>query len=79
MSLFFSVSFQFSILLAAMSFVFHDWGKFGFFGTCSFVSGLGLYFFWYRNLKSTEQCQEEDAFYEELDQRDESAVKAVAE
>ena len=66
-ALFFSVSFQFSILLSAMSFVFHDWTKFGFFASTSAVSVAGLYFFWYRNLKSTEQCLEEDAQYESED------------
>jgi Na+/proline symporter len=78
-SLFFSVSFQFSILLAAMSFVFHDWTKFGFFASTSVVSGVGLYFFWYRNLKSTEQCLEEDAHYDELAAEEEAARDPVAE
>ena len=65
-ALFFSISFQFSILLSAMSFVFHDWNKFGFFAAAAVISTGGLYFFWYRNLKSTEQCLEEDAMYDEL-------------
>ncbi len=67
-ALFFSVSFQFSILISAMAFVFHDWTKFGFFASTSTVSAAGLYFFWYRNLKSTEQCLEEDAYYEGEDE-----------
>ncbi len=63
-ALFFSVSFQLSILMTAMSFVFHDWTKFGFFGSVASVSAVGLYFFWFRNLKSTEACEEEDARYD---------------
>ena len=60
----FAVPFQLCLLLAGMSFVFHDWQKFAFFISVSVLCGLGLYFFWYRNLKSDEQCVEEDAYYE---------------
>ncbi len=59
-ALFFSISFQMSILITAMSFVFHDWTHFGFFASTSAVSAVGLYFFWFKNLKSTEQCIAED-------------------
>ncbi len=64
-SLCFAVPFQLSLLLAAMSFVFHDWNKFAFFATIAVLCGVGLYFFWYRNLKSEEQCQAEDERYEQ--------------
>jgi hypothetical protein len=35
------------------------------------VSGVGLYFFWYRNLKSTAECEAEDKHYEALDAAEE--------
>jgi len=60
----FALPFQFCMLLAAMSFVFHDWEKFSTFFAIAVVCGVGLYFFWYRNLKSPEQCAEEDARYD---------------
>jgi solute:Na+ symporter, SSS family len=73
----FSIPFQVTMLLAAMSLVFHDWGKFAFFFICAVVSGVGLYFFWYRNLKPTQVCEEEDAYYEALDaERSDDAVVA---
>ena len=61
----FSIAFQFTILIAAMAFVFHDWEKLAFMGTCSAVSAAGLYLFWYRNLKSEAQCGEDDERYRE--------------
>ena len=63
-SLCMAVPFQLCMLLAGMSLVFHEWSKFAFFMIISVICGIGLYFFWYRNLKSEEQCLEEDAFYE---------------
>ncbi len=61
----FAVPFQWSILLAAMSFVFHSWEKFAIFGTMSVLCGIGLYFFWFRALKSDEECAKEDEIYDE--------------
>lgn len=67
LALCFSVPFQLAILICAMAAVFHDWGKVSFFFVCTLVCGTGLYFFWYRNLKSTTQCEAEDAYYDGLD------------
>lgn len=61
LSLFFSLPFQISMLLMAMAFVFHDWKTFGVFFGIWLVSGVGLYFFWYRNLKDVPTCEAEDA------------------
>ena len=63
-SLCLAVPFQLCMLLAGMSLVFHEWSKFAFFTIMSVITGVGLYFFWYRNLKSEEKCQEEDEFYD---------------
>jgi len=60
MALFFAVPFQLALLLAGMAFVFHDWLKLGFFGAVVGMCGVGLYFFWYKWLKSPEVCQAED-------------------
>lgn len=60
----FAIPFQLSLLLMGMSFVWHDWEKFAFFASSTVISGIGLYFFWYRNLKSEEQCLAEDEKYE---------------
>lgn len=74
----FSLPFQIALLLAGMSFVFHDWKKFSFFAVVAVVSGIGLYFFWYRNLKTTEECAAEDAFYRGLGERPEARTSAVS-
>jgi Na+/proline symporter len=66
-SLCFAVPFQFCTLLAAMSFIWHDWKKLAFFLAGSIFSGLGLYFFWFKNLKSDEKCREEDEHYKAED------------
>lgn len=60
----FSFPFQICSLMAAMSFVFHAWEKFAIFSTISLLSALGLYFFWYRNLKSEADCTAEDEIYD---------------
>jgi len=73
-SLCFAVPFQVCMLLCGMSLVFHQWSKFAFFLIMSIVCGLGLYFFWYRNLKSEEQCQEEDEYYEKLAEESRQAM-----
>ena len=62
-SLCFAVPFQLCLLLGAMSFMWHQWTKFSFFFAVALVSGIGLYFFWYRNLKSEKQCLAEDEKY----------------
>ncbi len=61
LALFFSLPFQISMLLMAMAFVFHDWKTFGVFFGIWLVSMVGLYFFWYRNLKDVATCRAEDA------------------
>jgi len=65
-SLCFSVPFQLCALLASMSFMWHDWGKFSFFIIIAFVSAVGLYFFWWRNLKDEETCLLEDKEYDRV-------------
>jgi SSS family solute:Na+ symporter len=59
-SLCFAVPFQFCMLLGAMSFIFHDWKKFAFFGIAGTFCAVGLYFTWFKNLKSDELCKAED-------------------
>jgi len=72
-SLCFAVPFQLCLLLAGMSLVWHAWSKFAFFSIISFICAVGLYFFWFRNLKSEEQCLEEDEYYENLDKEESAA------
>ncbi len=64
LALCFSIPFQTCILLLAMSFVFHAWTKFTFFLLITILSGVGLYFFWYRNLKNQQVCAAEDKLYD---------------
>ncbi len=59
----FALPFQVALLIAAMAFVFHDWGKFSVAGAVTLVSAVGLYFFWYRNLKTPGVCAREDAHF----------------
>ncbi len=56
-----AVPFQLFLLLAGMALVFHDWSKLAFFVSAGSLCGVGLYFFWFKNLKSVEQCEAEDA------------------
>lgn len=63
-SLCFAVPFQLCILLASMSFVFHAWTKFAMFGTAALLTGVGLYFFWFRNLKEEDECRRDDEIYD---------------
>jgi Na+/proline symporter len=70
-----AIPFQLALLLAGMSGVFHDWSKFSFFATIAAFCGVGLYFFWYRNLKSEAQCRAED---EEYERREQDVAAAVA-
>jgi Na+/proline symporter len=62
-ALFLAIPFHLSLLLGGMALIFHDWTKLAFFVIAGLVSGVGLYFFWYRNLKSAEACEVEDAAY----------------
>jgi drug/metabolite transporter (DMT)-like permease len=59
----FAIPFQLCLLLGGMSFIFHDWKKFAFFAIAGVFSSIGLYFFWYQNLKSDADCKKEDAMY----------------
>lgn len=65
LSLFLAVPFQLSVLIAGMAFIFHDWRKFAFFATITVVCGVGLRFFWFKNLKPEEECIAEDEYYEQ--------------
>ena len=56
----FSIPFQLCLLLGGMSLIFHEWKKVAFFTLAGIFSGIGLYYFWYRNLKSEEDCLAED-------------------
>ena len=62
----FALPFQIALLLGGMALVFHDWGKFSFFASVVVVTGIGMYFFWWKNLKSDERAQAEDARYAKL-------------
>ena len=61
-----AVPLQISLLLMGMAFVWHDWEHFGLFITIAVFASIGLYFFWYRNLKSEKDCLEEDEKYKEM-------------
>ena len=61
----FAVPFQLCILLASMSFMWHQWTKFSFFFSVTLISLLGLYFFWYKNLKPEQECLAEDEKYKD--------------
>ncbi len=58
-----AVPFQLTLLVAGMAFILHDWSKFAGMAIIATICGTGLYFFWYRNLKSEQQCKKEDAYY----------------
>jgi Na+/proline symporter len=58
-----AVPFQFCLLVATMALVFHDWEKFAITGIITLCTGVGLYLFWFKNLKSVEKCAEEDERY----------------
>jgi Na+/proline symporter len=63
----FALPFQLSLLLAGMAFVWHDWKKFAFFATIVVLTSIGLYFFWYRNLKDDEVSAAEDEYFDDLE------------
>ena len=62
----FALPFQISLLLGGMALVFHDWKKFSFFAVVVVVCGVGMYFFWWKNLKSEERSKAEDERYKQL-------------
>jgi len=62
-SLFLTIPFQICMLVGSMAFVFHDWKKFAYFSVMSVICGVGLYFFWFKNLKAVEECEAEDEKY----------------
>ncbi len=64
-ALFFSISFQISVLICSMSFVFHDWNLFIISSIIVVIGSIGLYFFWFKNLKGAEQCALEDEKYKD--------------
>jgi Na+/proline symporter len=66
LSLCLTIPFQICLLVGAMAFVFHDWEKFTYFAIISVLCGVGLYFFWFKNLKSVKECTEEDKHYASL-------------
>jgi Na+/proline symporter len=59
----FAVPFQVSLLLSGMTFMFRDWERFSFWFLMNVLCSVGLYFFWFRNLKSEAQCALDDAEY----------------
>lgn len=78
MALCFAVPFQLCVLLGSMSFVFHEWKKFAFFMMATAFCGVGLYFFWYKNLKSDEECRLEDEAVKKQDAEEAAAAEAEA-
>ncbi len=58
-----AIPLQMSVLLMGMSFVWHDWEHFALFATISVLSSIGLYFFWFKNLKSEQECLDEDEYF----------------
>ena len=66
LAIFFVLPFQIALLLGGMSLIFHDWTKFGFFMCVLAVSGIGMYFFWWKNLESDAKSAEDDKIYEPL-------------
>ncbi len=62
----FSLPFQVCTLLGSMALVWHDWPRVTMFFSVSAACAVGLYFFWYRNLKSAEQCEREDELWADM-------------
>ncbi|MEQ8272077.1 MAG: sodium:solute symporter [Deltaproteobacteria bacterium] len=60
----FAVPFQLSLLISGMALIFHDFEKLGVTLFIAGISTVGLYFFWFTNLKSEEACAEEDEVYD---------------
>lgn len=66
----FALPFQLFMLLLGMALIFHDWQKVSFFGIAGGFSAVGLYFFWFRNLKSVEDCEAEDLAHAQAKEKD---------
>lgn len=77
LAVFFALPFQLGLLLAGMAFVFHDWRNFWFFAVVAALCAVGLRFFWYRNLKTDEECAAEEAKVEQAAAEAAAAVAAV--
>jgi len=58
-----SLPFQITALLATMALIFHDWEHFFGFAIVALFCGVGLYFFFLKNLKSHKACEEDDNRY----------------
>lgn len=65
-SLVFAIPFQMALLIGGMAFIFHDWKKFAFASAVVVISSVGLYFFWYRNLKTNEETAHEDEYFNKM-------------
>jgi Na+/proline symporter len=64
-SLVFAIPFQLALLVGGMAFVFHDWKKFAFCMAVVILTSVGLYFFWYRNLRTAEEAEGRHSYVEE--------------
>jgi O-antigen/teichoic acid export membrane protein len=62
----FALPFQVSLLIGAMALVFRDWDRFVIAVGVVAVTSVGLYVFWYRNLKKPDDCVKEDAYFDPL-------------
>lgn len=60
---------QMSLFFGCMAFIFHDWTKFVGCAVTWIFCTFGLYFFWYRQLRSPEETGEAAAEAEEIAQR----------
>lgn len=65
--LIFAVPFQMSLLISGMALIFHDFDKLGITALIAGISSVGLYFFWFTNLKSDSECREEDEIYDGME------------
>lgn len=63
-SLCFAIPFQVSILIAGMCFVFHAWTTCAAASVMALFCSIGLYFFWFKNLKSEEDCAMDDEYWD---------------
>lgn len=57
---------QLCLFFAAMAFVLHDWFKFSFCMAVVTICSIGLYFFWFKNLRSPEETGEAEEERQEL-------------
>ncbi len=61
-----AVPFQFCILLAAMSVMFHAWTQAAAYGAVTLVAAVGLYLTWFRHLKDERRCAADDQRFADL-------------